>query len=84
VQTERQENDLYNEMYEEHGKLLEQREKEKQDSIKQKILQDKASRDQQLRDETRRRKIDQKENMNLEKDQLNRFRQEMESEKAMQ
>jgi len=46
AQNEKEENELYNEMYEEHGKLLEQREKEKQDIIKQKINQDKEARSQ--------------------------------------
>lgn len=40
------ENNLYHEMYDEHGKLLEEREKEKQNMVKQKIMEDKASRDQ--------------------------------------
>jgi len=33
-------------MHEEHGKILEQREKEKADGVKQKIMNDKKSRDQ--------------------------------------
>lgn len=33
-------------MYDEHGKLLEEREKEKQDAIRKKIMEDKAGRDQ--------------------------------------
>jgi hypothetical protein len=71
-------------MYEEHGKLLEQREKEKQDIIKQKILQDKEARGLQLRDEIRRRRLEQKENMDIEKEHLNRMRAEMEQERAAQ
>lgn len=61
---EKQENRMYDEMHEEHGKLLEQREKEKANAVKEKIMNDKASRDQQLRDEKRRRKQEEKENMN--------------------
>ena len=38
---EKAEDKLYDEMHEEHGKLLEQREKEKADAIKNKILNDK-------------------------------------------
>lgn len=38
-------------MHDEHGKLLEEREKQKADAIRRKILEDKASRDQQLKDE---------------------------------
>lgn len=40
------ENHLYDEMHEEHGKLLAQREQEKQNASKQKIMEDKAGRDQ--------------------------------------
>ena len=46
-----QENTLYDQMHDEHGKLLEQREKQKVDIIRQKILEDKVSRDQQMKDE---------------------------------
>lgn len=49
---------MYDEMHEEHGKLLEQREKEKADAVREKIMNDKASRDQQLRDEKKRRKME--------------------------
>ena len=62
--TLKEENGLYVQMYEEHGKILEQREKEKIDSVKVKIMNDKASRDQQLKDEARRRKTEAKESMN--------------------
>ena len=68
-------------MHEEHGKLLEQREKEKADAVREKIMNDKASRDQQLRDEKRRRKMEQKENMLQEQEYINRLRQEMENER---
>lgn len=40
------ENNLYDEMHDEHGKLLEQREKQKAEATKMKILEDKNSRDQ--------------------------------------
>ena len=50
-------------MYEEHGKILEQREIEKAVGIKEKIMNDKASRDQQMKDEAKRRKIEAKESM---------------------
>lgn len=45
------ENHMFDEMHDEHGKLLEQREKQKAENVKRKIQEDKASRDQQLRDE---------------------------------
>ena len=63
-QNENQENRMYDEMHEEHGKLLEQREIEKANAVKEKIMNDKASRDQQLKDEKRRKKQELKENMN--------------------
>ena len=47
---------MYDAMHEEHGKLLEQREKEKAEAVREKIMNDKASRDQQLKDEKRRKK----------------------------
>lgn len=56
TQTLNQENQLYDEMHNEHGKLLAQREREKADAIRAKILADKAGRDQQLKEEQRRRK----------------------------
>jgi len=37
---------MYDEMFEEHGKLLAQREREKQDATRVKIMEDKAGRDQ--------------------------------------
>jgi len=69
---------LYDQIYDEHGKLLEQREKQKADALKQKVLMDKESRDQQLRDEQHRKKKDQINQMNQEKEYINRLRAEME------
>jgi hypothetical protein len=51
-------------MAEEHYKLQEIREKEKQDATMKKIMNDKNSRDQQLYQEKRRKKIDEKDQMN--------------------
>jgi hypothetical protein len=78
------ENALYVQMYEEHGKILEQREKEKVDSVKQKIMNDKSSRDQQLKDEARRRKVEAKESMQQEKEYIKRLKTEMEQERKLQ
>lgn len=78
------ENNLYHDMYDEHGKLLEDREKEKQDMMKQKILEDKQSRDQQLKDEQRRRKQEAKDALNQEKEYINRLKMEMEQERKIQ
>ena len=51
-------------MAEEHYKLQEQREKEKQEATMKKIMNDKTSRDQQLQQEKRRKKMDDKDQMN--------------------
>jgi len=81
---ENEENREYDEMAVEHGKLQELREKEKQDAIMKKIMNDKASRDQQLQQEKRRKKLDEKEQLNQEIEYLNRLRNEMEAERALQ
>ena len=70
-------------MHEEHGKILEQREKEKADGVKQKIMNDKKSRDQQMKDEQKRRKAEAKEAMQQEKDYINRLKMEMEAERNL-
>lgn len=80
-EADKQENQLYNEMWEEHGKLLEEREKEKQQAIHTKIINDKNSRDVQLREEQRKKKTDTKENYNLEKEYIDRLKSEMEQER---
>jgi hypothetical protein len=70
-------------MAEEHYKLQELREKEKADATLAKIMNDKASRDQQLHQEKRRKKMDEKEQLNQEIEALNRLRAEMEAERAL-
>ena len=57
---------MYDELQEEHGKLLDQREKEKHELMKQKILTDKESRDMQLREEKRRKRTEEKDQMSQE------------------
>lgn len=47
---------MYDQLQAEHGKLLDQREKEKNDLHNLKIQSDKDARDQQLREERRRRR----------------------------
>lgn len=71
-------------MHESHGKLLDQREQDKANAVKQKIMNDKNSRDMQLRDEKRRRKLEDKENMQQEQDYILRLRTEMENERKLQ
>ena len=48
-------------MAQEHGKLLEQREKDKADAVKEKIMNDKACRDQQMQQDRRRKRTEDKE-----------------------
>jgi len=50
-------------MTQEHMKLLEEREKKKSDALKQKIMNDKQSRDVQLLEERRRRRMEEKNEM---------------------
>ena len=71
-------------MYEEHGKLLEQREKEKAQANMDKIISDKQSRDLQMRDEKKRKKMEEKENMASEQEYIRRLQQEMDAERSIQ
>lgn len=75
---------MYDQLQAEHGKLLDQREKEKNDLHNAKIQNDKDARDQQLREERRRRRQEDKDQLNQEQDYINRLRGEMEAEKQMQ
>lgn len=60
-QDEKDESRLYDEMAEEHYKLLEEREVQKNQQTKEKIMNDKFSRDLQLQDERRRKRREDKE-----------------------
>jgi len=57
---------MYDALQAEHGKLLDQREKEKNDLHAAKIQSDKDARDQQLKEERRRRRQEEKEQLNQE------------------
>jgi Ran GTPase-activating protein (RanGAP) involved in mRNA processing and transport len=81
---EGQEDRVYDEMYEEHGKLLEQREKDKAKANMDKIICDKQSRDLQMRDEKKRKKMEEKENMASEQEYIRRLQQEMDAERSIQ
>jgi len=61
---ETSENQMYDALQQEHGKLLDQREKEKAELMRAKIQTDKESRDMQLREEKRRKKNEEKDQMN--------------------
>tara|TARA_B110000503_G_scaffold68780_1_gene107402 strand:+ start:135 stop:377 length:243 start_codon:yes stop_codon:yes gene_type:complete len=75
---------MYDSLAEEHGKLLDQREKEKTELMKAKIQTDKESRDMQLREEKRRKRNEEKDTMNQEQEYISRLKNEMEAEKQMQ
>ena len=81
---ESSENQMYDALQEEHGKLLDQREKEKAELMKAKIQTDKESRDMQLREEKRRKRFEEKDQMNQEQEYIQRLKSEMEAEKSMQ
>lgn len=55
---------MYDAMHEEHGKLLEQREREKAQAVQDKIMNDKNARDQQFKDEKRRKRNEERDNRN--------------------
>ena len=75
---------MYDALQQEHGKLLDQREKEKAELMRAKIQTDKESRDMQLREEKRRKKNEEKDQMNQEQEYIQRLKSEMEAEKQMQ
>ena len=52
---------MYEKLQEQHIKLLEDREIEKQQEMKRKIMQEKNSRDKQLYEEKHRKKVEDKE-----------------------
>ena len=70
---EKDESRLYDEMAEEHQKLLEEREMQKAKQIRDKIMNDKQSRDLQLQDERRRKRREDKEQLAQELDNINRL-----------
>ena len=74
---------MYDALQQEHGKLLDQREKEKAELMRAKIQTDKESRDMQLREEKRRKKNEEKDQMNQEQEYIQRLKSEMEAEKQM-
>lgn len=60
-------------MAEEHYKLLEEREKQKERQVKEKIMNDKFSRDLQLQDQLRRKRREEKEQMTHELETIKRL-----------
>lgn len=81
---EKDESRLYDEMAEEHYKLLEEREKQKNQQTREKIMNDKYSRDLQLQDERRRKRKEDKEMMTQELETIKRLQTEMDQERQLQ
>ena len=77
LKDEKDESRLYDEMAEEHQRLLEERELQKARQTRDKILNDKYSRDMQLQDERRRKRKEDKEQLTQELDNIRRLQNEM-------
>ena len=74
---------MYENLQEQHLKLLEQREREKNDEIKRKIGAEKASRDKQLKEEKTRKRHEEKDQAAQEAEMVTRLKSEMEQERCM-
>ena len=81
---ELEERRMYEALQSEHVKLLGQREQEKAVAHREKIMQEKESRDRQLRDEKTRKRREDKDAFQAEVDLVNRLKEEMEMERALQ
>ena len=75
---------LYENLQDQHVKLLEEKEVEKAVEHKNRIVQEKLSRDKQLQDEKVRRKVEQKQTYKQEVAFVNRLQDEMEAERRLQ
>ena len=75
---------MYESLMSEHQKLLAQREQEKLNAQREKIAQEKESRDRQMRDEKRRKRNEDRVAFEAEVEQVNRLKEEMENERALQ
>lgn len=64
---------MYEELQDQHIKLLEEREGEKQQEMKRKIMQEKSSRDKQLYEEKHRKKVENKEQFKQEVELVQRL-----------
>ena len=84
AQAEKEEKKLYEDLQNEHVKLLGQREVEKANAVREKIMQEKESRDRQLKEEKIRKRKEEKEAFQNEVELVQRLRDEMVMEQAMQ
>lgn len=72
---------MYEQLQDEHLKLLEEREKEKQEELKRKIMLEKNSRDIQLHEEKHRKRVEEKDQFKQEVELVKRLQSEMEQER---
>lgn len=78
------EEEVYYKLQQEHVKLLGMREQEKRDLARIKTQQEKESRDRQLNEEKRKRRHDEKANFRAEVELVDRLKNEMEAERSLQ
>jgi len=78
------EEEVYYKLQQEHVKLLGMREQEKRDLARIKTQQEKESRDRQLNEEKRKRRYDEKNNFRAEVELVDRLKNEMEAERSLQ
>merc|ERR1712167_79532 len=81
---DKDEEEVYVKLQQEHVKLLGMREQEKRDLARIKTQQEKESRDRQLAEEKRKRRVDEKNNFKAELDLVDRLKNEMEAERCLQ
>ena len=79
-----QERRMYENLQEQHVKLLEEKEIEKAAALKARIMQEKMSRDKQLLDEKVRRRQEQKQQYGQEVALVKRLQEEMDAERRLQ
>ena len=68
-------------IYQEHLKLIDELEKEKQEALKKQILREKKNRDAQIKDEYIRKRIEQLKQRKFERNLIKNIQEEMEKEK---
>ena len=71
---------MYEQLQNEHVKLLGQREVEKAQACREKVMQEKESRDKQLKEEKVRKRREDKDAFQQEVDLVNRLKEEMNME----
>lgn len=75
---------MYENLQDQHVRLLEEKEIEKAAELKARIMQEKVSRDKQLVDEKQKRRYDQKQQHGQEVALVKRLQEEMDAERRLQ